>query len=237
MDRSDTVTKKLVEDGASLTGFADFRDIETRPFIDLPFAISIGVAINPDIVEQIKNGPTDDYCEEYTRINRLLDVLAKKTVEMIQDMGYVGRAFLASDKNYVEGKFLTATFSHKMAATRSGLGWIGKNDLLITKEYGSAVRFTTVFTDMLLDCGEPVEKSLCGSCRNCVDACPAGAPRDVLWDLSLHRDDLLDIHACYSKVLELSKDLENCSTICGICIAACPWTKKYVDRSYAKIKK
>jgi epoxyqueuosine reductase QueG len=49
---------------------------------------------------------------------------------------------------------------HKTAATRTGLGWIGRHCLLITRKFGSWIRLGTVFTDMALSSGKPIERSL-----------------------------------------------------------------------------
>ena len=67
---------------------------------------------------------------------------------------------------------LGAGLSHKIAATLSGTGWIGRNALVITKPFGSAVWLTTALTDAPLETGMPVDESQCGSCAACVESCP-----------------------------------------------------------------
>ena len=59
-------------------------------------------------------------------------------------------------------------------------------------EFGPAVRLATVFTDLELPTGEPLTEGRCGDCRACVDACPAGCGRDVLWRAGMARDELFD---------------------------------------------
>ncbi len=228
MYRSDMLKKKLIANGASLVGFADLGSMDDRPFNNYPFAISIAVALDPEIVLQIAEGPTVQYCGEYERVNLVLNKIADYTVELIHSLGYTASTLSATDRKYVEGAFLTSIFSHKKAATISGLGWIGKNDLLITKEFGSAVRFNTVFTNMPLFTGKPIQRSFCGNCHACAKACPANAPFGVLWNTGISREELLDIHTCYSQAKELSEEIGVEPIICGICIAACPWTKKYI---------
>lgn len=231
MSSSDLLKKELIAHGASLAGFADLGGLDDVPFPRLTRAISIAVALDPEVVSRITQGPTVEYCREYDRINRVLDSIADYTVDLVRSMGYKADTLSATDRKYVEGAFLTSIFSHKKAATISGLGWIGKNDLLITKQFGSAARFNTVFTDMPLATGEPVRGSLCGSCDACVRACPANAPLGVLWNRDVTREDLLDIHKCYSQAKKLSERIGVEPIICGVCIAACPWTKKYVKKS------
>ena len=115
-------------------------------------------------------------------------------------------------------------FPHKTAATQSGLGWIGKTALFISPEFGPAVRLATVFTDLALPAGEPVVESRCGDCRDCVDACPAGCGRDVLWRPGMARELLFDAGACRHH-MTLFTGVE--ADICGICIAACPYANQY----------
>ncbi len=79
---------------------------------------------------------------------------------------------------------------------QAGLGWIGKTALFVSPEFGPAVRLATVFTDLELPTGEPVTESRCGDCRACVDACPAGCGRDVLWRPGMARELLFDAGAC-----------------------------------------
>jgi epoxyqueuosine reductase QueG len=63
----------------------------------------------------------------------------------------------------------------KTAAVRCGLGWQGKNTLLITPNYGPNVRLISVLTTAKLDIDEPYEEDLCKDCKKCVIACPTGA--------------------------------------------------------------
>jgi epoxyqueuosine reductase QueG len=70
---------------------------------------------------------------------------------------------------------------HKTVATLSGLGWIGKCALLVTRDYGAAVRLTVTLTDAPLQTGKPINKSYCGACTECQKNCPAGAVSGKLW--------------------------------------------------------
>ena len=60
-------------------------------------------------------------------------------------------------------------------AQRSGLGWIGKNGNLITKDSGSFYFIATLITDLELMYDDPFAKDFCGTCRRCIDACPTNA--------------------------------------------------------------
>ena len=79
---------------------------------------------------------------------------------------------------------------HKTVATRAGLGWIGKNCLLVTREYGSAVRLSSLLTDAPLPSDVPVTESYCGNCTVCVSRCPAKALTGTLWTPETGREQL-----------------------------------------------
>jgi epoxyqueuosine reductase QueG len=78
----------------------------------------------------------------------------------------------------------------------AGLGWIGKSALLVTKEFGSAVRISSILTDAPLISNSPYDSSLCGGCTACENACPAKAIKGNLWDTSTLRDEIVDPIAC-----------------------------------------
>jgi epoxyqueuosine reductase QueG len=125
-------------------------------------------------------------------------------------------------------KTLTVEVSHKMVATRAGLGWIGKTDLLITKEFGPRLRLVSLLINQKPE-GDyhPIDKSRCGKCTICVDKCPAKASNGLLWNINIHRDTFFDAHKCRNKCGELAKQKLNVDIrICGICVSVCPIARK-----------
>ncbi len=116
---------------------------------------------------------------------------------------------------------LKAPFSFKYAAVQAGLGWIGKNGVLVTRKFGPRVRLGAILIDYHLDCGNPVKKSFCGTCNACVEACPWKLIKGINWTVSTKRDDLLDYQQCNKKRSEF---LEICGRKheCGYCMLACP---------------
>lgn len=227
------IRKILLEEGANLVGFADMTAIPAEERRGLPRALSIAVALDPGAVTRITHGPTPEYFREYGRANALLSALAHRAAGLLKERGFAAVALEPTTEEFDEIR-LRAGLSHKIAATRSGLGWIGKNALVITKPFGSAVRLTTVLTDAPISTGTPQNESRCGTCTACVEACPVTAPSGKNWSLGIYRDEFFDARACCRKATEFCEAAGIDSTICGICIEACPWTRKYISRSERK---
>jgi epoxyqueuosine reductase QueG len=215
--------------GATLVGFADLQGIASDVRDDFPIGISIAVNLNPRIISEIRDGPTKPYYAEYNRVNNLLNKLGQSAARFLRDNRYQAIPLVvASEENPVT---LATKLPHKTVATRAGLGWIGKCALLVTKTFGSAVRLTTVLTDAIMPHGNPMDTSLCDDCTLCVDACPGHAPSGRNWQINLHRDNFFNAFVCEKTARKLCLEkIEKPVTICGICIAVCPWTQKYLKQ-------
>lgn len=228
MSLNEQIESMLKEYGADLVGFADVTKLPGQVTGGFPRAVSIGVALNPTIIRAISNGPTRQYYAEYERVNNLLANLCERAVQVLTRAGYHAEVVRATTEKFDPATLSTRT-QHKSIATRAGLGWIGKSALLITKQYGPAVRFGSVLTDAKFETGEPVEASRCGDCRKCVDQCPAGAIAGHNWCVGDPREAMYDAFACRDTATRLSRKQGIVSTICGICIHACPWTQRYIS--------
>jgi epoxyqueuosine reductase len=220
--------KSVYKEGASLVGFADLQSLDGAMRDNLPFGVSIGCALDRRIISHITNGPTYEYYNEYTRTNEKLERISSFIVSFIEQRGFHALSLRPTTDNYNRNT-LSVTLPHKTVATRAGLGWIGRSALLVTEKYGSAIRFTTVLTDMDLPVGIPIEGSRCGECSACVDACPANAPSGDKWSVGMKRDEFFNAHSCRRKARELSGRIGLHTSICGICIVSCPWTQKYIQ--------
>ncbi len=231
---STKIRTSLLEKGACLVGYADVSDVVFEAAASLEKAVSIAVALNPSVICDISKGPTKRYYEEYNRANNLLADLCDHAVEILISEGYKAVALKPTIEK-IDLTSLDAPLPHKTIATKAALGWIGKSALLITKKYGAAIRLASVLTNAGLDIAVPVEKSMCGDCRDCVDHCPAKAINGNNWQLGSSRDSIYDAFACCETAIKLSKKVGIQSTIgrvaiCGICINVCPWTQKYISR-------
>ncbi len=120
---------------------------------------------------------------------------------------------------------LKAVFSFKYAAVNAGLGWIGKNDVLITEEYGPRVRLSAVLIDYPFEYGNKITESQCGSCTKCVDICPHKALTGANWDIHTLRSDLIDYHLCNQKRSAYIES-HGRKNACGLCMIVCPYGMK-----------
>ncbi|MFC1947447.1 4Fe-4S double cluster binding domain-containing protein [Chloroflexota bacterium] len=214
----------LESEGADIVGFADLRSLPAAVRSDYPYGVSIAVALDPVIIRKIINGPDLEYLLEYRRANELLDSLGDKAVRFLEEKGYRTKWFSATNTG-IDRDTLSTALPHKTVATRAGLGWIGKCALLITPEFGSAVRITSVLTDAELPAGTPKNNSDCGDCRICVDICPGNAVTGREWEAGMSRDLLYDPFECREVARKWQREREGITdNICGMCIAACPWT-------------
>ncbi|MFB3890894.1 MAG: 4Fe-4S double cluster binding domain-containing protein [Phycisphaerae bacterium] len=222
----------LLASGAANVAYGDLRGLPEAQRQGLPFGVSIGVALDARIVDEIRDGPTLEYQAEYHRANALLNKLAAEGEAVLRDAGFRASAIPATVEALPAD--LSTTLPHKTVATRAGVGWIGKTALLVTERFGSAIRFSSILTDAPLPCAAPQDESRCGDCRLCMDACPARASTGRAWRLGLTRDDIIDVRACLDSIRRRMPIVGLTMTICGICISACPRTRACVARSLGR---
>ncbi len=228
-DLNETLRSELIRFGAALVGVGDITELPEKERENLPIGISIAVVYPKEVIRGIADLPTQEYCDWYNTLNDQLDTVAARGAELLYKMGY--RAIAQTRERVGKGEDSNNTvLPHKTIATRSGLGWIGKCALLITKEYGSAVRLSSILTDAPLKTSEPNNKSLCGNCMLCREACPAGAVTGILWEKGLPREAYFDPVKCRKTARERTKQGFGGEgvTICGKCIEVCPHTRRYI---------
>ena len=214
----------LYEAGAKLAGFASMEGVDGCVY---PRAVSVALPVPRHILREIADGPTRSYYYMYHELNNGLNRIITSGAEYLRALGYAA-APLTTDAVEQIGDNRTA-LPHKTAAVRAGLGWIGRNCLLVTPEYGPAVRISTLLTDAPLDCARTFIEPRCGECRACVDACPAHALSGKMWTPPSDREELVNAERCLRKQLELMKSRTGLEfDLCGRCFAVCPYTKKYL---------
>ena len=216
--------------GADLVGITDvesLRGLRTDPkeLLDsYSHAISVGVRVPKPVFDTILDRPTPIYSVVYQTINRVLDEIAYKTSRYLQKNGYSNMPIPASQ--IVDHENWYGAISHKAVARMTGLGWQGKNLLLITPQFGSRVRLVTILADAPLIIDKPI-KNRCGTCTECKDACPVGAIKGIVTeDRYRNRNEALYFDKCVSKLTKEFAELPDIDApICGICIKVCPYGK------------
>jgi len=230
----EVVRKHLVPESDFIYGFADMQGLLRTKFNGYNYGISIGKRLENKIVEQIRNGPTLDYYYYYKEINKELKILAGKIEYDLEEEGIDALALeptITEEEKLVNKEYqktLTVDLSHKMVATRAGLGWIGKTDLFISRKFGPRLRLETILLKERPPwTGMPVITSKCGKCELCVVKCPAGAANGIHWNSDVHRDQFFDPHKCRAMCRKLASQKFNIDiSICGICVSVCPIYKK-----------
>ena len=216
--------------GADLFGVADLTHVKGIPTIPIdllePFthAVIIGVVYPYEVFRQIEDGPTPIYSRQQTAANSLLDQLSFLIQKKLAAAGY--RAIAQPASLVMDKQNWMPNVSTKALARAAGLGWLGKNLLLITPEFGSRVRLAAILTDAPLAAGQPMQ-SRCGECSNCIEACPAQAIRGAIWEnFPETRETALDFARCVTMLKdEFAPRADIGQPICGICIKACPWSR------------
>lgn len=225
--------------GVDIYGYADISMFEADLRSNLDRGIAIGIAVDSDIIRKIPDGPHMDYVEAYISINAKLDEISDKIASYIEEMGYLAvsqtRAYVSNQiemsKNDSDNIYGKALMPHKTVAASAGLGFITKSALLITERYGSAVRFGSILTNAPIPVYAFDYSCRCGDCTVCADNCPTGAIYGKTWTRETPREELINYELCQKSFMDRGKliDVTSGGGTCGVCIAVCPYTKKYLN--------
>ena len=126
----------LKQNGAALVGFSALGDKAPAELGKFPFAVTIVRKLSDAVVETIDGKPTLPYFQHYRITNTKLDLLALCAVDFIEAHGYDALPVAASQSTNTDKEAYRGIFPHKTAAVLAGLGFIGKNGLLIKRENG-----------------------------------------------------------------------------------------------------
>jgi len=207
--------------GIDLFGVADIRQakkdfmLSEKVLKELDRAVCLGVGLSGCILEEIISAPTRLYFHHYRTVNNFLDQAALKVYNHIQRKGYLAMPIAASQ--IIDWQEQKAHLAHKKIGYLAGLGWLGRNNLLVNKTLGSQFRLVSVLTDMPLKTTSPVKEG-CGDCRLCLAVCPAGAIKEKAEDFEHLR--------CFEKLKEFQKQRLVDQYICGVCVNICRGKRK-----------
>jgi len=209
--------------GCKIFGYANLRSLPAGMHQGLDFGIIMGVPYTPQgMIENLKGN------------HERLAIDSEATIEPLERFERAIIKFLKERKYKASITYRKTGYSngitHKIMGTLSGLGWIGRCAILTTEKYGPALRLTAVLTNAPLECGKPITKSLCPpECNVCENICPTNAIKEGLWEQGIHRDTFFDVNACRKK-------LNKSNGVCGLCISACPLTKRGLGYELKEIK-
>jgi len=209
---SDSIKEKIMDAGVDLVGIAGAEDLilaypprpaaalmsSAKSVIVMAVSHSLGAVCSPDIML---------WTRSKMQTSRLLDETAEKIGRMLEREGFLSLP-ISADKPVEIFKHDPETrkkfrqtrtvgfLSFKHAAVSCGLGEIGKNNLLLTPEFGPHQRLCAILTDAKLEPDPRQEFNLCKGCNKCADACPSGAltkdgydvdPCFVYWSLGFKK--------------------------------------------------
>lgn len=210
------VLREYVADkGADLFGVAETRKLSQ--YIDteiaeaassLPYAVSIGIKLQKSVLHTLINRPNQIYKTHYRQVNSMLDNITQLTAGYIQREGY--NALPISASYIIDWKKQNAHISHRHVGLQAGLGFWGKNNLLIHPEFGAGIRLASILTDFPLKTDSPIENE-CGDCASCMVACPAEAISE----------NGFEFDKCYEQVTKFARENNYNLHICGLCVRAC----------------
>jgi len=204
--------------GASAFGVCEVGDLidkihpEIRPrAADLPYAISIGIELQKAVMETLTDRPNEIYKAHYRAVNDRLDDITFRLAQAISDKG--GQAIPIPASKVIKRYPMIGHLNHREFAYKAGLGWRGKNNLLVHPVFGGRIRLATLLTDMQLEPDASLEVD-CGECDACARRCPAGAIGESPEDF--------DLEKCRDRVIYFSRDGNFGHLICGLCLNCCP---------------
>jgi len=210
--------------GLNLFGVADILPVRDSFLLPsslakhYPVAISLGKEVLLSVLEEVEGAPTPLYFHHYRQLNNFLDRAALQLAAEITARGFMALPIAASQ--IIDWNEQKAHVSHKKIGQLAGLGWLGRNNLLVNPVFGARIRLVTVLTNFPLKTDQPLPFG-CGPCRRCQLACPARAIKET--------PEQFDHLGCYAQLKEFRRSGLVSQFICGVCVKACYGQKRLKD--------
>lgn len=201
--------KFILNNGANIVGIGRIKNI---------FIISFGIKYSNSVIEQLPKD--DELLNERIDLGKISTVIYNKAEKYIKKNNKNSHFYRMNNIHDILNIDLEK-YNQKALATISGIGWIGKSSLLITKEFGPRIRLGTFFTDMELLTEKPIQRSCCSDCDICVKACPVGAINYLDWDIKNNKK-LINKEICIGYLENNLKDKKR-REFCGLCMKECPY--------------
>lgn len=202
MEHNQLWEQRIKDRGADFVCFVNTSTLPKEIVGGYACAVLFGKTLSREYIATLKAGQEPKHKEVFNT-ERKMDALAVKIAEELEAEGYPS-----------VGKLKTGLLPHKTVALRAGLGFIGKNNLLVTPQYGCALMLGKVLTTAPFATTEALPKEpQCGDCNLCVERCPTNALLGKTWSVTTTREEILTRKLC---------------TLCLQCMVWCPYTAKYI---------
>jgi len=210
---------------ASMHYLARNRDVRVDPSVRFPWARSIVAILVPYLSErpQAPAGALSNHIARYALgddYHDVLDRILRKLEEAFTEAAPESKTW-----RYVD----TGPLSDRAAAAQAGLGWIGRNGMLIHEEHGSYFFIGTLLSSLENDIAAELVSDRCGTCTQCIDACPTNA---ILPNRTVASEECISYGTIEHRgelPANIGGHLQGNAFGCDICQEVCPWNREPAD--------
>jgi len=202
MELNEIWEQRIKDSGADFVYFVDISMLPADITEGCSCAVLFGKTLSKEYIGTLKAGQEPKRKEVFNTEHKM-DALAVTLADWLEAEGHKSIA-----------KLKMGSLPHKTVALRAGLGFIGKNNLLVTTQYGCALMLGKVLTIApFITMSEMPKEPQCGDCNICVEVCPNKALLGKKWSVTTTRDEIMVRKLC---------------TLCLKCMVWCPYTAEYI---------